>query len=457
MARASFLTTIVGGGPAALAPLVAASRDGRLDHLLGRGVAIVERGSAIGPGRLGNYAIRSDSTAEAFLAAVTDHLDPRLGALLDHELCHALKACGRSAVPLEQAGSLMGLVGGVLHRAVAAAGGRVMVGHEAVRARRTGDGRWSVRVRCCATGSVSHVVSDAVLLATGGHQDGARLASEAVGGLRLSPDYADKIVQSDDVLRAGGIARVADRLAGRDAPRIAIVGGSTSAIATAVLLLRELPDRLRRPDSITLLHRRPLRVFYPSPQAALADGYAEFDARDICPVSGFVFRFAGFREDARDLVMRLRGIGGRPAEPRVGLHRIDPGRPDLTRDVLDRADLVVTALGYRPRLLPVVDSRGTAIELAGAAPGAPAVDQACRILDASGTPVEGLFGIGLAMGFPPQGKFGGEASFVGQANGLWLWQTAVGASLVDGLLDAAPAPLEPFFAPEPASMNAVPA
>ena len=31
--------------------------------------------------------------------------------------------------------------------------------------------------------------------------------------------------------------------------------------------------------------------------------------------------------------------------------------------------------------------------------------------------------IGLAAGFVPHGKFGGEPSFGGQPNGLWLWQT----------------------------------
>ncbi|RZM10963.1 MAG: aminotransferase DegT, partial [Sphingomonas sp.] len=44
------------------------------------------------------------------------------------------------------------------------------------------------------------------------------------------------------------------------------------------------------------------------------------------------------------------------------------------------------------------------------------------------------YGIGLAAGFVPWGRLGGEASFSGQANGLWLWQNDVGMMIVDQLL-----------------------
>ena len=43
------------------------------------------------------------------------------------------------------------------------------------------------------------------------------------------------------------------------------------------------------------------------------------------------------------------------------------------------------------------------------------VDRHCRIVDASGAAIPGLYGIGLAAGFVPWGKLGGEASFSGQA------------------------------------------
>jgi hypothetical protein len=45
-----------------------------------------------------------------------------------------------------------------------------------------------------------------------------------------------------------------------------------------------------------------------------------------------------------------------------------------------------------------------------------------------------VFGIGLASGHVPDGGLGGEASFSGKANGLWLWQNDIGQMIVDQLL-----------------------
>jgi hypothetical protein len=69
-------------------------------------------------------------------------------------------------------------------------------------------------------------------------------------------------------------------------------------------------------------------------------------------------------------------------------------------------------------------------------PQEPLVDGQCRVMDASGKPLPDLFAIGLAAGFVPHGKLGGEPSFRGQANGLWLWQSDVGGLIVDALLSS---------------------
>lgn len=433
--RAHYGSVIVGGGPAGLAPLVSASRDGRLTELLDGGVAVVERGPVLGAGRLGDYAISSDSTAETFLTAVTGHTDPRLGALLDSPLCRDLQRLGRNAVPLVMAGALMRDIGAVLTAAIGKSGGAVLTGHEALGATQAADGSWIVRLRR-TDGAEVEISADALVLATGGDQTSERLRTEFVAGRPLLPTYETTLVASDDALRRAGLARIRQRLDAIGAPKVAIVGGSTSAIATAGLLLRECPGALMSPGSITILHRRPLRVFYPSANAAHAEGYTEFGPLDLCPLSGFVFRLAGFRLESRDLLMSIRQIGGRPPEHRVVLHTIADAAPGATHDVLERADLIIAALGYRPRALPLFKADGREQLLLGRVSPAPLVDEACHIRDDQGRPIRNLFGIGLAAGFVPRGTLGGEPSFVGQANGLWLWQTAVGSLIVDGLLAA---------------------
>jgi len=109
------------------------------------------------------------------------------------------------------------------------------------------------------------------------------------------------------------------------------------------------------------------------------------------------------------------------------------GTTRRARGLIAGADVVIGALGYQPRALPVSDHHGTPIALAADAGGA-MVDRHCRVIDSSGAPLPGLFGIGLAAGFVPWGTMGGEPSFRGQANGLWQWQNDVGMMIVDQLL-----------------------
>jgi dTDP-4-amino-4,6-dideoxygalactose transaminase len=428
-------TLIVGGGPAGTALLIAAAREGRLEALARSGLVLVERSASIGDGALGGYAIPSDSSADTFLSAAhTDHHD--LSALLDGESARIVAAHrDRLGVPLHLLGPFLRMVSGRLAEVVRAHGGSVLTGHDVHGAHRTPRGDWRVDLRR-ADGSRTAIVAGNLVVATGGEQPLSALQHEQVGGASLVGQAGYRLVQSDDLLATGGIDRVAARLDGRRAPRIVVVGGSTSALATVSLLLKAgLP---LGGGAISLLHRRPLRPFYPSAEAAHEDGYDDFDAADICPVSGFVYRLGGFRLDARDLVLRMLGIGGREPDPRVALHRMAEGYDPDALALIARADLVVSALGYRPRALPLFGTDGRAIALQARAPGRMAmVDRHCRLLDGDGRPIPGAYGIGLAAGFVPGGALGGEPSFRGQANGLWLWQNDVGSLILDQLAEQA--------------------
>ncbi len=424
-------TLIVGGGPAGTAMLTAASRHGLLPDL-SRGLVIVERDSAIGGGQLGRYAITSDSTAQTFLTAIEGNADPAIAALADHPAALAVARHRASlGVPLAEVGPLLRAIGDRLHATVTANGGEVLTGTEAVSARRH-KGMWHVRLRDLATHREHERVARNLVIATGGHQPLDRLVEQQVAGASLVDLAGDRLLQSDSVLSRGGFEMVADLLAGKRAPKIAVIGGSTSALTTVALLLRGRPALPFGAAGITLLHRRPLRPFYHSVAAAHEEGFTDFGRDDICPVSGFVYRLAGFRLEARELVLRMLGVDGRAPDPRVALHRVIDD-DTAARDTLANADLVIAALGYRPRALPLEQTDGTPLPLA-AHSGAPMVDAECRICGADGEPVPNLYGIGLAAGFVPWGKLGGEASFVGQANGLWLWQNDVGMMIVDQLL-----------------------
>ena len=77
-------TVVIGGGPAGTAMLTSASKQGKLVPLVEAGFAIVERRTRMGSGELGQYAIRSDTTADTFLSAVRNNPHPELAALEHH-------------------------------------------------------------------------------------------------------------------------------------------------------------------------------------------------------------------------------------------------------------------------------------------------------------------------------------------------------------------------------------
>jgi flavin-dependent dehydrogenase len=63
---------IIGGGPAGLAPLLAAHRSGRLAELLEQGVTVVEQSAALGDGSIGRRCINSNPVLDRrrFLASI---------------------------------------------------------------------------------------------------------------------------------------------------------------------------------------------------------------------------------------------------------------------------------------------------------------------------------------------------------------------------------------------------
>uniref|UniRef100_UPI0035CC61A2 DegT/DnrJ/EryC1/StrS family aminotransferase n=1 Tax=uncultured Sphingomonas sp. TaxID=158754 RepID=UPI0035CC61A2 len=438
-ARATTIASllVVGGGPAGTAMLTAASKRGRLPELAASGLVVAERDTVLGKGWLGRYAINSDTTAETFLSAVVDNPHPEIAALVDHPTARAVaRHVGALGVPLAEAGPFVQATGARLQALVTRHGGTVLTGHEVIGTTRTSGGLWSSRLRRRSDGHEFDQLSSAVAIATGGYQPLDRLATQRVGGVSLVSEVGDRLMQADEAMALGGPARIVDLLSGKRDPKIAVIGGSTSAIAMIVLLLKTIGLPLGA-GGITLLHRETLHPFYRTPEAAHAEGFTDFGPEDICPVSGFVYRLAGFRLEARELVLRQLRIDGRVPDPRVAMHQITGDDDPVTRAHLADTDLVIAALGYRPHALPVHDSDGRAIALAAQQGGA-MVDRHCRVLDARQAAIPGLYGIGLAAGFVPWGYMGGEPSFTGQANGLWQWQNDVGAMIVDQVLgDAA--------------------
>ena len=438
--RATLNAIIVGGGPAGLGVLVAAARSDRLFDLLARGLVVLDRGPVLGSGEIGRYAINSDSFADSFLRGVDGGPLRDMVSLMRHPATQALDAARGQPVPLRLAAAFLAqLANGLRHLAATAGWQPFLDGVDVTSAHAMPDGRWRVHARRLADGHGFGLTTRLLVLATGAAPSIGGLHDQAVAGLPLLPTFRRTLMLASTLLTERGRRRVARRLALVPRPRVAIVGGSHSTLAVAKVLLDLSPSLAWSEQSITILHRRALRITYASPEDALADGVTAFGHDDICPRTGRVFPLAGFRAEARTLLRQIWGLGDGAPERRIRLLPLTAQTQAVAAQTLHASDLVVAATGYRPRALPLFDARGDRIALQSEGTGAPPmVDGDSRVLDRAGRPVPGVLGIGLAAGFPLAGTFG-ERSFTGQANGLALWHSDIGEAIAATLLRDAPA------------------
>ncbi len=444
MARSPMIyqTVILGAGPAGMGPLICAAQRGCLDELLDAGIALVDKRAKMGAGSLGRFIVNADSQSSSFLECLDTPAGARIfAAAAQKSITRRLQEQRSSHAPLTLVARYLDSLGDVLTHCLSGHLRSRFIGNAVARSVHVDrNGLLRVRIRSREHSSEAELRARTVIIALGGYQPLREfLQAELAPGIRLAGKNQDKLMLTDDLLTAAGLRRARTRLRTQkaDAP-IVILGGSHSAFSAAWALLHGGTRQDRTSgikQTIHLVHRSPVRVFYPSAAAAKQDGYHGFLARDLCPLTGRVHRFGGLRGDGRKLYQKLMGLGGEPAEPRVKLlplASLGKNGAEL-RQLLDRAALIVPAFGYRPRLIPIFGRDGNTLRLGAAARGGkapPLVDSRCRVVDRAGGVVPALFGIGLGSGFLPWGSMGGEPSFSGQTNGVWLYQNDIGALIL---------------------------
>ena len=414
---------IFGAGPAGLGPLVCAGQRGDLHALLQRGVSVFEASATIGAGSLGGYAIDSDTRASVLLECLDSPGAANFARLSASEVSREVRRYGGGPLPLPVAGRFLAELGATARQWLDTAPRANLVTTARLESIQLGTERHVARLRV-GDAEVEHVFRAGVLALGGEQPFDAQLDEPYCGGPSLRAlGLAARCVSSDSLLR--GPVPPLPRAA-----TVAVLGGSHSALASASHLLSVVPERLG-PASIQILARRMPKVFYPTAEAARAERYP-FGTDDVCRKTGRVFRLAGLRFSGRELLRGVLGVGGE-SEDRVTIARLDTLSRDAILGVLRAADAIVVAHGYRPRTVPFYRD-GHEVPIGGTG-GVPLVDDDCALLDASGERVPRMAAIGLASGFVPSGDLGGEPSFSGNTNGLWLYQNGVGARVLARVLE----------------------
>lgn len=427
---------IVGAGPGGTGPLVWAAQNGRLGAWLGAGVAMLDRSGSIG-GTIGRYIVNSDSLGTVYLECLDAPAARDLFAPLRVEAAtRELETMRYALPPLTLVGQYLHRFGSLLQKIMSHYSNSEFLPHTEVRALHLREGGTVAAEAAEPDGSISFVEARTAIVALGGRQDmAAYLGPQLMPGVRLADAELDKIMPSDALLTKEGLARASAVLDRARSRRVVILGGSHSAFSAAWVLTHLMPEIHFGAGEIFILLRRPPRIFYWTREEAQADGYT-VTGRDVCPRTRRVNRLGGLRGDGRELWRRLARRPGTEPEERVAMIPLSRTHfsPASLRHLLDDAALIVPAFGYSAATLPVFDPGGRRLRLR-ADYGGPAVGRDARVLLADGGRLPNVFGIGLASGYRPWGHMGGELSFDGQANSLWLYQNDIGAVVFQGVCE----------------------
>lgn len=421
-----FETMILGAGPAGTGPLIWAAANGVLNAWLDRAVAVIDRAACMG-GTVGRYAINGDTLGGTFLECL-DGADPApwLVALRGDPVAQALERYRLALPPLALVGRFLALLGEALAAEIARHGRSRFFAATHVQALRLDRDGTVAADLIDAQGRPQTLRAMSAVVALGGRQPSVWQEGDLRPGLSLGR-WRHKLMPSDRLLAEGGAALAAARLP-RQQARAVVLGGSHSAFSSAWTLLERVPEASFGQDGVRILYRGAPRVFYGTRAEAMADGY-RFGEADVCAATGRVHRLGGLRGDGRELWRRMQGLDG-ATERRATMRPLAATDTADLRDLLDAADVIVTALGYRLATVPVLDADGRRLPLACSGPS---VDADAQLRLADGGILPNVFGIGLGSGFRPWGAMAGEPGFQGQQNSLWLYQHGLGALIHDGV------------------------
>jgi len=432
-----------GAGPAGLGFLFNAIKRGAVEQLARAGTLIVDAGTELGAGKLGDYQIIANSVSDVFLDCLRDPLlAPILSPLQTSPTYRHLKLNTQEAPALPIVGQLFQQAAALVLPWLERQYGIPTWRQTRITEVTCDDSGYVVWLE--QAGAIRRVRTSSLVLNLGGQQTRQSFV-EATQALGLQLPQSAPIDSSDNLLRLQPEAlRQRYRAQLKDGGPLCVVGGSHSAFSALDNLASALHhDGLRE---LTLIHRSPIRLFYETAAAALAAGYDFDPLQDICPLSKRVNRSGGLRYRAQEIgrqVLAGECIGGTPV--RVNTVRLDGSAEQLGRAqrLVDNAALLVQGLGYQPILPELRCQDGRPLTLRTLRGGLDSDAAGCP-LDQHGQRLRGLHLFGLGSGLAVDPRLGSEASFSGRIYGVWQFHNDASRDALESVLDRLDKPAATF-------------
>jgi len=210
---------------------------------------------------------------------------------------------------------------------------------------------------------------------------------------------------------------------------IVIVGGSHSAWAAAYNCINKMSQTCSfEKGSIVILHRSPIRLYYGTLLEALDAGYTVDPVNDVCPLTGRVNRYGGLRYFINTFAQQVLLSG---QEKRICTKMLlgNNSNSSAVESVLCSASLIVAAIGYAARVPQLFDQSGKEITLLSEF-GQLTTDANGQCSDTHGNLLPNVLAYGLGSGQFSNPEVGGETSFAGRVDGVWLYMNDMGKVLL---------------------------
>ena len=374
---------IVGGGPAGCGLLTNYAVNGEYDKLLDQGVAVLEAATHLGVGSLGNYeSLRSNSHGCAFFDAIDD---------LNIEV-HDKNLNVQTEIPMKEMKELQKTIGSWHEaRLIQHHISRSITNAKVLDITEQPNGVYRIQYITYNTDKSDRIfhelLTNNVCVCTGGipYTPSWVLEQCEPGKVETAQDYFSKGVHRE--------------LKGN---KVAVIGFSHSSFSIGHLFQKHHPSAkltyITRPSST----RSEPRIYFPSVDEAKACGYS-FEDADVCPDTQRVHRFGGVRGDARTFALLKDSY--------ETSNTFNP----------DDYDHIIVACGYRMKTIPIFDRNG--VELS------PTSDDSGSCVGADGRlfPDHQIYAFGLGAGLRTNKETGGEPGCTRRADGIWLYQYAVGS------------------------------
>lgn len=397
---------IVGAGPAGIAPLFHMDAENILADYIDKGICIIERSNEIGIGKFKDYNISANTLCETFLEIFRNEDSDIFQEVQKKEsYLRLISKDNSTSIKLTEAGLLYKDYSEIIQRKmIGSSNSDVFCESEVMEIKECNDG-YCVKYQNLNSGKIFSVFGENILLNLGGeHRCEFKKHNAITAEYLLTIDIQDKVSKILSENR-----------------KIVLVGNSHSSMSIVSCIKNN--NNFTDNHSIYILGRAPLRLYYKNEEQAKADGYIYDEKNDVCPVTQRINRYSGMREDSFFIAREIIG------------NQFENIKHFIVSDVEEEslfheADVIIECTGYQSKMVPIYDIMGNPIHMAYNK-GRILVDENFNIVTNDGKPLKRIFSYGLGIGILTGEEIGGEESFKGRIDGVWLYQHFVAPKILN--------------------------